>query len=51
MFIAGLLLGSLLGVFLASMFAVNARRRGIEDAEELADSIERDEELERLFSG
>lgn len=50
-FIAGLLTGTVLGAFVASLFAVNARQRGREDAEELADRLEQDEKLERDFSG
>lgn len=39
----GLLAGTALGVFLGSLFAVNARQRGEEDANELADAMERDD--------
>ncbi len=51
MFIGGVLTGTILGGFIASLFAVNARQRGREDAEELASELERDERLERDFSG
>lgn len=51
LFFAGLFLGTLIGGFVASLFAVNAQQRGVEDAEELARELEQDEKLERDFSG
>lgn len=50
-FLTGLIAGAALGGFVASLFAVNARQRGREDAEELAREIAKDEQLERDFSG
>lgn len=49
-FVAGLFVGTLIGGFVASLFAVSARERGIEDADALANELARDEKLERDFS-
>lgn len=41
----GLLAGTAIGVFLASLFAVNARQRGEDDANELADALEAEDAI------
>ena len=50
-FMGGVLTGTILGGFIASLFAVSARQRGCEDAEELASELERHERSPLLRGG